>query len=189
MYRARGLVPITAMTFLALATSAKAQRPHLLAAAQFVSQDGPLGGYAGVGILVAVATDLHAGFGFGLSADFAALRRSGDDISVCLPAPGGGCLTSPSGGASVSVAATAEWGFRLAAGIRPFVAAGPVYGRSLGASNVGTRRDWVEPSAEAGLRIGAEAPRWSLSVRWRRVDSWADRGPYTELGLLVGFLL
>ena len=164
------------------------RRYHPSAAAQYVGQEGPLGGSSGGGILVSVARDVGHGLAVGLAADFAALGR-GDGISLCFLLPGGDCLSPPGRQSFLGLTATIELDVPLAARVHGFAALGPAYGRTAGVLVSGARRSWIQPSLEGGIRFGAEEVQWSVSARWRRVDPWLIRGPYRELGLIFGFRL
>ena len=167
----------------AMAGQSKAQ---LGAGAQYVGFDGPLGGFSGAGLFVSVSKDVSRWLTLRADADFAAVS-AGDHITLCIPV-GTGCLATPASQSLAGLAGVLELHPPLRA-VSPFVAAGPGSRWVLGRVVPGTRRTWVQPSAEAGVRIAPGTVEWVLAVRWRRVHEWLDRGPYAELGLLVGFRL
>ncbi|MGE0556333.1 MAG: hypothetical protein AB7R55_23130 [Gemmatimonadales bacterium] len=157
---------------------------RLGAAGQYVDQNGPLGGFSGLGLVLSASVGLARWVGVRAEGDFAALR-AGDQIAICIPVTGG-CLAQPSAHSLLGLTGAVEVRVPFPV-VAPFLAAGPTYRRAIGSKLPGgSRRAWVEPSVEAGARVALGGVEWSLSARWRRGDRWLDGDPYSELGLLVG---
>lgn len=154
-------------------------------AAQFVGQDGPLGGQSGPGAVLMASVTSPSWIGATISLDAASLRH-GDRISLCIPVPGGGCLDRPETETIAGLAVSIEADVGTGQVLRPFFGIGPAVRFSSGPDQPGERRLWFTPNLEAGLRLAAGGAQWAVSVRWRRVDRWERVKPLTELGLLVG---
>lgn len=151
-------IAVVATALIGRPADASAQhRYHFGAAAQYVGQEGPLGGSSGGGILVSVAKDVGHGLAVGLAADFAALGR-GDGISLCYLLPSGGCLSPPDRQSFLRFTAMIELEVPLTAGVRPFAALGPAYGRTVGVSVSGARRSWISQALRPAC---GSAPRKS----------------------------
>ena len=157
---------------------------HPLAAVEVITQGGPLGGQFGIGGAVGLAAPITRWLSLTSNLDLAIFTKSGDDISLCLPVPAGGCLVRHSGdaifGANVSVDLEVP-----TAHVRPFIAAGPAL--VLGGANPGERSSWTTPQLEGGLRVRSAHGQWGLSLRWRRVDRWRTSPASAEYGLMLGF--
>jgi len=178
------LGPLLAATFGAPAQILGQHDLRLGAAGQYVDQNGPLGGFSGLGLVLSASVELTRWVAVRADGDFVALR-AGDQLAICIPVDGG-CLAQPGAHSLLGLTGAVELRVPLPV-VAPFLAAGPTYRRAVGSGLPGgSRRAWVEPSVEAGARVPAGGVEWSLSARWRRSDRWLDRDSYSELGLLVG---
>ena len=154
-------------------------------AAQFVSQDGPLGGQSGFGAVLMAGITSPQWIGATLALDFATLRHA-DRISLCVPVPGGGCLDRPETETITGLGVSLDLQVPTGRVLRPFVGIGPAVRFASGPDQPGGRRRWLTPHVETGVRLAAGGAQWAVSLRWRRVDRWASVKPFTEISFLLG---
>jgi hypothetical protein len=163
-------------------------RFHPGIAGQYVSEDGPLGGASGFGFAVSTTSDVTRWLAGTVTFDFAALRKD-DEISLCIPIAGGGCLSPPADQGVIGLAAMVELQPPTGGTFHPFVSVGPVYRRTVGAVVPGGRRAWLAPSIEAGARLVVGRNQCLLGLRWRQTDRWVVTDRHSELAIVLGFRL
>ena len=149
-----------------------------------VSQGAPLTGKSGPVIVVGLPVTIFRYFALTPQVDLQILTKAGDENAICLMLENGGCLSVHDEN-FLDLALTA--GAAIPVGrVRPYFEAGAVYMNSLAAKNPGERNEFLTPQLQGGLQVRTPIGRWSLSLRWRRIDRWRPKDVTSEYSFILG---